>query len=174
MNSNAESTSQQVKYGAYATSNEVTSHVNPLGKYFFDKKKKDGKIYAATPISYEDFKDCDTLEVPLIMGMKYEVGKLVIKKTEDGIVITSKLELNPSASRNDYKVKNEKLYIYHSEPTFDDLKNRKGEVFLYDDIIPLKDGETIWLADEKDITIQEKDMKKLKLFDFDKAYQKIK
>ena len=77
------------------------------------------------------------------MGMKYEVGKLVIKKTEDGIVITSKLELSLSISRNDYKVKKEKLYIYRSEPTFDDLKNRKGEEFLYDDIIPLKEGETI-------------------------------
>ena len=160
-------------------SSEVTSYINPLGKYFFDKKKKDGERYAATPVSYEDFQDSDKLEIPLIMGMKYEVGKLVIKKTEDGIVITSKLELSLSISRNDYKVKKEKLYIYRSEPTFDDLKNRKGEVFLYDDIIPLKDGETIWLADEKDITIQEKDMKKLKLFDFEKskeykAYQKIK
>ena len=178
-NSNAETTCQQVKYGAYVASSEVTSYINPLGKYFFDKKKKDGERYAATPVSYEDFQDSDKLEIPLIMGMKYEVGKLVIKKTEDGIVITSKLELSLSISRNDYKVKKEKLYIYRSEPTFDDLKNRKGEEFLYDDIIPLKEGETIWLVDEKDITIQEKDMKKLKLFDFEKskeykAYQKIK
>lgn len=148
---------------------EITAKVNPLGKYFFDKEKTGSDVFAATPVSTQDFEEKDVLEIPLLMGMSYEVGKLIIEKQDGGIIITGKMELGDKISEEDYSVKSEKLRVFRLEPSVDDLKNQRGEEFSYGERIPLEDGETIWVTAEQEITLLEKDMKELQLFDFEES-----
>ena len=148
---------------------EVTSQVNPLGKYFYRAEQKLSDVYVATPISGKDFEESDTLELPLIMGMSYEVGKLTVTKKDDDVVVTSDIQLSEDIDTEDYKVENEKLYIYRTRPTVDDLRDKTGEEFKYGDLIPLGADETIWLVDEKDMTILADDMEELELFKYDES-----
>ena len=148
---------------------EVTSQVNPLGKYFYRAEQKLSDVYAATPVSGKDFEESDTLELPLIMGMSYEVGKMTLTKQDDGIVVNSDIQLSEDIDREDYKVENEKLYVYRTRPTVDDLRDKNGEEFKYGDVIPLGADETIWLVDEKDMTILADDMEALEAFKYDES-----
>lgn len=148
---------------------EVTSQVNPLGKYFYRAEQKLSDVYAATPVSGKDFEESDTLELPLIMGMSYEVGKMILTKQDDGIVVNSDIQLGEDIDREDYKVENEKLYVYRTRPTVDDLRDKNGEEFKYGDVIPLGADETIWLVDEKDMTILADDMEALEAFKYDES-----
>ena len=148
---------------------EVTSQISPLGKYFYRAEQKLSDVYAATPISAKDFEESDTLELPLIMGMSYEVGKLTVAKNDTGIVVTSDIQLSENIDAEDYRVENEKLYVYRTRPTVDDLRDKKGEEFKYGDTIPLGENETIWIVDEKDMTILADDMEELELFNYEES-----
>ncbi len=148
---------------------EVTSQISPLGKYFYRAEQKLSDVYAATPISAKDFEESDTLELPLIMGMSYEVGKLTVAKNDTGVVVTSDIQLSENIDAEDYKVENEKLYVYRTRPTVDDLRDKTGEEFKYGDTIPLGENETIWIVDEKDLTILADDMEELELFNYDES-----
>ncbi len=148
---------------------EVTSQISPLGKYFYRAEQKLSDVYAATPISAKDFEESDTLELPLIMGMSYEVGKLTVAKSDTGIVVTSDIQLSENIDAEDYRVENEKLYVYRTRPTVDDLRDKKGEEFKYGDTIPLGENETIWIVDEKDMTILADDMEELELFNYEES-----
>ena len=155
---------------------EVTSTVNPLGKYIFDGDKETASSYAATPISGKDFaEDKDTLELPLIMGMSYEVGKLTAKKSGNGVVVSSTVDAN-GIDQEDYKIENEHLYVYTSKPSADDLKKQSGKEYAYGEEIPLGANDTIWLVDSKDMTILTDSIEDLELFNYKesneyKAYQ---
>ena len=103
------------------------------------------------------------------MGMSYEVGKLTVAKNDTGIVVTSDIQLSENIDAEDYRVENEKLYVYRTRPTVDDLRDKKGEEFKYGDTIPLGENETIWIVDEKDMTILADDIEELKLFNYDES-----
>ena len=148
---------------------EVTAQVNPLGTYFFRAEQSLSDVYAATPVSAADFEDSDTLELPLIMGMSYEVGKMTITKNDEGIVVTSDIQPSEDIDAEDYKVENEKLYVYRTRPTVDDLRDKTGEEVQYGDVIPLGENETVWLVDSKDMTILAEDMEELTLFNYDES-----
>ena len=145
---------------------EVTAQVNSLGKYFYRAEQKVSGAYAATPISATDFEEADTLELPLIMSMSYEVGKTTITRGDNGIVVTSHIQLDSDIAEEDYKVENEKLYVYRTRPTVDDLRDMTGEEYKYGEEIPLGENETIWLVDSKDMTILAEDIDELELFNY--------
>ena len=154
---------------------EVKAQVNPLGKYFFQGDAETSSSYAATPISLKDFeKDKDTLEIPLILGMSYDVGKLSIQKKGNGIVINSSLDLGKNVDKEDYKVTEEQLYVYTTKPSEADIKDNKGKAYKYGEEIPLSKDGTIWIADKKEITVLADAMEELELFKYDesKAYEK--
>lgn len=154
---------------------EVKAQVNPLGKYFFKGDAETSSSYAATPISLKDFeKDKDTLEIPLILGMSYDVGKLTIQKKGNGIVINSSLDLGKNVDKEDYKVTEEQLYVYTTKPSEADIKDNKGKAYKYGEEIPLSKDGTIWIADKKEITVLADAMEELELFKYDesKAYEK--
>ena len=145
---------------------EVTSSVNPLGKYIFQGDKEKASSYAATPISGKDFTDKkDTLELPLIMGMSYEVGKLTVKKSSNGIVVSSAIDAN-GIDKEDYKIENEHLYVYKAKPSADDIEKKTGKEYAYGEEIPLGENDTIWIVDNKDMTILTESIEELELFNY--------
>ena len=145
---------------------EVTSSVNPLGKYIFQGDKEKASSYAATPISGKDFTDKkDTLELPLIMGMSYEVGKLTVKKSSNGIVVSSAVDAN-GIDKEDYKIENEHLYVYKAKPSADDIEKKTGKEYAYGEEIPLGENDTIWIVDNKDMTILTESIEELELFNY--------
>ena len=150
--------------------NEVMSHINPLGKYFLNGDKNSSEVYVATPVSASDFEENkDSLEIPLIMGMSYEVGKLNIKKQENSLVVTGAVDLGENIDAEDYQIENEKMYVYRTQPTADDIKNHTGEEYKYGDEIPFNENETVWIVDDKDMTILADDIEELELFDYDNS-----
>ena len=145
---------------------EVTAVVNPLGKYIFKGDKDKASSYVATPISGKAFTDKkDTLELPLIMGMSYEVGTLAVKKSGNGIVVSSSIDAD-GLDEEDYKIENEHLYVYSTKPSAEDLENQTGKEYTYGEEIPLGANDTIWIVDNKNMTVLTDSIEDLKLFNY--------
>ena len=145
---------------------EVSSVVNPLGKIFYSADKDQSDACVATPVRAEDLED-GTLELPLLFGMSYEVGKLTLTKTENGFTVDSEVVPNEEIDEDDYEITEEKLYVYTSKPTMQELRSHAGREYGYGEEIPLNDDETVWIVDEKEMTILEEDIMELELYDYD-------
>lgn len=149
---------------------EVTSQINPLGKMFYSAEEEGSTVEVATPVSLSDFEEGkDSIELPLLMGMSYEVGTFTIQKSENGIKVSSAIQMNEGIPAEDYSIANDKLYVYTSRPGIEELKNHTGEEYQEGQEISLSEGETIWLVSEKDMTILGEDMSNLDLFDYDSS-----
>ena len=145
---------------------EVSAVVNPLGKIFYSADKDQSDAYVATPVKAEDLED-GTLELPLLFGMSYEVGKLTLTKTENGFTVASEVVPNEEIDEDDYEITEEKLYVYTSKPTMQELRSHAGREYGYGEEIPLNDDETVWIVDEKEMTILEEDIMELELYDYE-------
>jgi hypothetical protein len=146
---------------------EVTATVNPLGKYFYSAEETDSVVCAATPVSLSDFaEEEDTIELPLLMGMSYEVGTLTISRTDNGITVSAELQVGEDIDAEDYRFENEKLYVYTGKPTLAELRNHAGTEYKYGQEITLKEDETVWIVDDMDMTILADDIENLELYDF--------
>ena len=145
---------------------EVSSVVNPLGKIFYSADKDQSDACVATPVRAEDLED-GTLELPLLFGMSYEVGKLTLTKTENGFTVDSEVVPNEEIDEDDYEITEEKLYVYTSKPTMQELRSHAGREYGYGEEIPLNDDETVWIVDEKEMTILEEDIMELELYDYE-------
>ena len=146
---------------------EIQSTVNPLGKFFYFGERSGSEAYLATPVSTADFtEEKDHIELPLLMGGSYEVGTMTLQKTENGFTVSSELQVNENIDPEDYSVENEKLYVYTSRPTMDDLRNRTGQEYAYGEEIPFGENETVWIVDQKDMTILADSVMDLDVFKF--------
>ena len=174
---------------------EVKSVVNPLGKFFYSAEANGSEAYVATPVSAADFEEYltakaeedtddtketkkikDTVEIPLLMGMSYEVGTLTLHKTENGFTVSTEIKVSDDIDTEDYTVENDKLYVYTSRPTLNDIKNCTGKEYTYGEEIPFGENETVWIVDNKDMTILADSMADLTTYDYAKrkeyeAYQ---
>jgi hypothetical protein len=149
---------------------EVEFDVNPLGHIFYSAQEENSETYLATPVSASDFaEDQDSVEIPLLMGMSYEVGVLNLKKTENGLIVSSEIQVSEEIDPEDYRIENEKLYVYTSKPSIDDLKNQTGEVYTYGDEIPFDENTTLWIVDESNLTILADDIMELELYDYENS-----
>ena len=118
----------------------------------------------------------DTIELPLLMGMSYEVGTLTLHKTENGFTVSTEIKVSDDIDKEDYTVENDKLYVYTSRPTLNDIKNCTGKEYTYGEEIPFGENETVWIVDNKDMTILADSMADLTAYDYAKnkeyeAYQ---
>lgn len=149
---------------------EVSSQISPLGKFFYSAQEEGSDSFAATPVSAGDFEK-GTVEIPLLMGMSYEVGTLTLQKTENGFTASSRLGFTEELDPEDYRVGEGKLYVYASRPSVEDLKNKTGAEYAYGAEIPLGEG-TVWIAGSQDMTILADEMAGLELYDYgsSKAY----
>ena len=146
---------------------EIKSTVNPLGKFFYFGERSGSEAYLATPVSAADFtEEKDHIELPLLMGGSYEVGTMTLQKTENGFTVSSELQVSENIDPEDYSVENEKLYVYTSRPTMDDLRNRTGQEYAYGEEIPFGENETVWIVDQKDMTILADSVMDLDVFKF--------
>ena len=146
---------------------EIKSTVNPLGKFFYFGERSGSEAYLATPVSAADFtEEKDHIELPLLMGASYEVGTMTLQKTENGFTVSSELQVSEDIDPEDYSVENEKLYVYTSRPTMDDLRNRTGQEYAYGEEIPFGENETVWIVDQKDMTILADSVMDLNVFKF--------
>ena len=177
---------------------EVKSVINPLGKFFYSAEANGSEAYVATPVSAADFEEYvavndadnaddtkeaketkkikDTIELPLLMGMSYEVGTLTLHKTENGFTVSTEIKVSDDIDKEDYTVENDKLYVYTSRPTLNDIKNCTGKEYTYGEEIPFGENETVWIVDNKDMTILADSMADLTAYDYAKnkeyeAYQ---
>ncbi len=150
---------------------EVSALVQPLGKFFYSAdKEKESVAYMATPVSAADFtEDETTVELPLLFGATFEVGTMTLTKTEQGLTVTTEMD---ASVMDDSTVENEKLYVFTQEPTVQDIENHTNcTEYQYGDEIPMAEGTTLWILDEKDMTIDETDgaIEDLTVFEFDAA-----
>ncbi|MDO4649977.1 MAG: hypothetical protein Q4B26_15160, partial [Eubacteriales bacterium] len=148
---------------------EVSSKVQPLGKFFYSAdEKEDSTAYMVTPVSTADFtEDENTMELPLLFGATFEVGTMTLTKTEQGLTVASEIDADVM---DDSTVTNEKLYVFTQKPTLEDIKNHtNGTEYKYGDVIPMAEGATLWILDEKDMTIDEIDgaIEDLDVYEFD-------
>lgn len=156
---------------------EVESTVNPLGKFIYSAEAEGSEVYAATPVSAEDFKEedkeLDAIELPLLMGLSYEVGTMTLQKTENGFTVSTEIQVSEDIDPEDYTVENDKLYVYTSKPSIDDLRDCTGKEYAYGEEIVFGENETVWIVDSKDITILADAMMDLELYDYDanEAYE---
>ena len=167
---------------------EVKSVVNPLGKFFYSAEANGSEAYVATPVSAADFEEYltakaeedtddtketkkikDTVEIPLLMGMSYEVGTLTLHKTENGFTVSTEIKVSDDIDTEDYTVENDKLYVYTSRPTLNDIKNCTGKEYTYGEEIPFGENETVWIVDNKDMTILADSMADLTTYDYAKS-----
>ena len=154
---------------------EVTSRVNPLGKFFYSAEETESAAYAATPVSASDFEEGeDSIELPLLMGMSYEVGTLTLQKTEAGFTVSRELFADESIAPEDYVMENESLCVYTGKPSVEELRNSAGQQYQYGDEIPLAGDQTVWIAAGGDMTILADAMMDLKLFDYENSSEYVK
>ena len=154
---------------------ELTGLVNPLGKFFYSAEEKDSVVYSATPVSANDFtEEKDTIELPLLMGASYVVGTMALEKTENGFKVSSELMIPEDVDSEDYHVENETLYVYTNEPTLKDLKEKTGQEYKHGEEILLEEGKTVWIVDNKTLTILADGIMELELFDYENSEEYVK
>ena len=148
---------------------EVTGTVNPMGKFLYSAVEEGSEVVVATPVSSDDFaEDAESIELPLLMGMSYEVGTLTLAKSGDGFTVFSKIQVGEDISSEDYTVEEGKLYVYTSQPSIEDIKEHKGREYKYGDTISLGDG-MVWIVNESNMTILAEDIPELTLYDYENS-----
>ena len=148
---------------------EVTGTVNPMGKFLYSAVEEGSEVAVATPVSSDDFaEDAESIELPLLMGMSYEVGTLTLTKSGDGFTVSGKIQMGEDISSEDYTVEEGKLYVYTSQPSIEDIKEHKGTEYNYGDTISLGNG-TVWIVNENNMTILADDMAELSLYDYENS-----
>ena len=144
----------------------ITSDVNPVGKLFYSGKKKSTDAYWAVPVSKKDFQEKDVIEIPLLWGMSYEAGTMTIKKTENGVVVSSEILITSERVKKNDK---EGLYVYSSVPSLKALKNLKGEKVEFGEEIPLNEEECIWIQDICSLSVPIEDIAHMNIYDFENS-----
>ena len=148
---------------------EVTGTVNPMGKFLYSAVEEGSAVAIATPVSSDDFaEDEESIEIPLLMGMSYEVGTLTLAKSGDGFTVSGEIQMGEDISSEDYTVEEGKLYVYTSQPSIEDIKEHKGTEYKYGDTISLGNG-TVWIVNESNMTILADDMAELSLYDYENS-----
>lgn len=151
---------------------QVSGQISPLGKLFYSPQERESRVFGATPVSAGDFTQ-DTVEIPLLMGMSYEVGALTLHRTEKGFTVSSRLEAAKGLDPEDYTLSEGALYVYTGKPTVEELQKKAGTRYAYGEEIPLGEG-TIWIAGGQELTISGEDMEALKLYDYEKSREYVR
>ena len=148
---------------------EVTGTVNPMGKFLYSAVEVGSEVAVATPVFSDDFtEDAENIELPLLMGMSYEVGTLTLAKSGNGFTVSGKIQMGEDISSEDYTVEEGKVYVYTSQPSIEDIKEHKGTEYNYGDTISLGNG-TVWIVNENNMTILADDMAELSLYDYENS-----
>lgn len=130
--------------------NTTTSKIYPLGKIFYETRGEDDSFYAmATPVTLADVSE-GALSLPLLLGGSYEAGELTISPAEGGIAVNSMIS-EQLRSQSEYAPGSEGLYVYREKPTVRMLKEKSGEKYEYGQVIPLGEGERVWIVDEHEV-----------------------
>ena len=140
------------------------------------------KIQSVHIRNYRKLKNCHIdfdekktdIEIPLLMGMSYEVGTLKLHKTENGFTVSKEIKMDEEIATEDYRFENEKLYVYTSRPSIEELKSASGQEAAYGTEILLGEDETVWIVSESDMTILADDVMELKQFDFENSEEYVK
>ncbi len=159
----------------------VTAQINPLGKFFYSAEEENSTAALATPVSADMFQettknaeddtetttDIDTVEIPLLFGMSYEIGTMTLQKTANGFTVAKELDLDNVDSAN-YSITDEKLYVFTQEPSMEDLaKHTNCKEYSYGDEIPMASSGEVWIVGEASMTMLVDDLEELEVLDFD-------
>ena len=130
----------------------ISACLGPEGEFFYDPAISDSRAYTATPVDVAGLK-ASPLQLPLLFGTCYEVGQLTLTGTERGMVIQS--ELDPVlAPGGRCEITDEVVYVYPHRPSVEELRNQTGMQYRFGEEIPVRDDETVWIADGRMMKIQ--------------------
>ncbi|MCD7883878.1 MAG: hypothetical protein LUI87_09315 [Lachnospiraceae bacterium] len=173
---------------------ETTSVLSPMGKFLYSEEADNASGYVVLPVAASDFKaeeeggeDLESIELPLLMGASYIVGTFTVDRTENGITVTSAVELDEELiDPEDYSVEDIILLVFTSEPTALELKaiqnamesgneealqnvyEAYGNVYeaAYGEEIELPENGNIWIASVQEMTILTDAIEELELYQY--------